>query len=106
MGKPTVELTLAGDSSKLSKAFGEVGTAADKMSEKVGSSSKKMEDTGKGMDDLAEKAGTGGQRFSGLCEVVEGTGDIMTGFAEGDLIGVTRGFADLAGGLEGFLIPA
>jgi phage-related protein len=106
MGKPTVTLTLAGDETALTKAFDKVGSAANQMGDKVSSSSKKLEDTGKGMGDLADKAGTGEQRFTGLGDVVEGTGDIMTGFAEGDLIGVTRGFADLAGGLEGFLIPA
>lgn len=106
MGKPTVELTLAGDSSKLSKAFGEVGTAANQMGDKVSASSKKMEDTGKGMEDLAEKAGTGEQRFTGFADVITGTGDVMQGFKDGSLTDMAMGFADIAGGLEGFLIPA
>lgn len=106
MGKPTVELVLAGDSTKLSKAFGEVGTAADKMKNDVGTASKKIEDTGKGMDDLADKAGTGEQRFTGFSDVITGTGDVMQGFKDGSLTDMAMGFADLAGGLEGFLIPA
>lgn len=106
MGKPTVELVVAGDSSKLSKAFGEVGEAADKMSAKVGSASEDMQKVGKSSEDLADKAGTGEQRFIGFKDSITGAQDVMNGFREGSVLTMAQGFADLAGGLESFVIPA
>lgn len=104
--KPTVVLTLAGDESKLSEAFEKVGSSAKDMATKVGSASKDMESSGRGMDDLADKAGTGEQRFIGFKDSITGTQDILAGFREGDLLTTAQGFADLAGGLESFVIPA
>lgn len=104
--KPTVVLTLAGDESKLSEAFSKVGDSAKDMANTVGNASKDMQSSGRSMDDLADKAGTGEQRFIGFKDSITGTQDILTGFREGDLLTTAQGFADLAGGLESFVIPA
>lgn len=104
--KPTVVLTLAGDESKLTDTFAKVGASAKDMASTVGNASKDMQDSGRSMDDLADKAGTGEQRFIGFKDSITGTQDILTGFREGDLLTTAQGFADLAGGLESFVIPA
>jgi len=105
-GKPTVTLTLAGDESKLTDAFDQVGRASTDMADKVDKSSKSMEDTGKGMDSLGESTDAAEGKFQGFADTLTGTQDIMTGFREGDIVGMATGFADLAGGLTEFLIPA
>lgn len=104
--KPMVTLTLAGDEQKLTDAMNKVGAASKDMADTVGSSSKDMVESGKGLDDLAEKAGTSEQRFIGFKDSITGTQDILAGFRDGDLLTTAQGFADLAGGLESFLIPA
>jgi phage-related protein len=104
--KPTVTLTLAGDESKLTQAFDRVGQSSESMADKVDSSSSKMADAGSGLDSLGEKTDSSEQKFQGLADTITGTGDIMTGFREGDIVGMATGFADLAGGLTEFVIPA
>lgn len=105
-GKPTVTLTLAGDESKLSQAFDAVGESSEKMADKVKSSSREMQDTGSSLDALGESTDSAEGKFQGFADTLTGTQDIMTGFREGDIVGMATGFADLAGGLTEFVVPA
>jgi phage-related protein len=104
--KPTVTLTLAGDEGKLTQAFDRVGQSSESMADKVDSSSSKMADSAGGLDSLGEATDSSEQKFQGLADTITGTGDIMTGFREGDIVGMATGFADLAGGLTEFVVPA
>lgn len=106
MAGPTVTLTFAGDEKKLTDAMERVGKSSQSMSDEVGKSSEKMRASGKGMDDLRDKAGDTEQRFIGFKDTITGTGDVIKGFQEGSVLTMAQGFADIAGGLESFLIPA
>lgn len=104
--KPTVTLTLAGDESKLTKAFDAVGDSSKAMADKVDTSSKSMKDSGDAFDSLGGATDDAEGKFQGFADTVTGTGDIMTGFREGDIVGMATGFADLAGGLTTLVVPA
>ncbi len=65
-GKNTVTLDFAGDTSKLTKAFDDVGASAGKMNTKVVESSGKMEDLGGKTDQAATKSSTAMGAFGAL----------------------------------------
>lgn len=104
--KPTVTLTLAGDESKLTQAFKNVGDASEQAADKVRDSGREMEQTGDAFDSLGEATDSSESKFQGFADTLTGTQDIMTGFREGDIVGMATGFADLAGGLTEFVVPA
>jgi phage-related protein len=104
--KPTVTVTLAGDESKLTQAFDKVGQSSEQMADKVDKSAKSMDDTGSSLDGLGESTDAAEGKFQGFADTLTGTQDIMTGFREGDIVGMATGFADLAGGLTEFVVPA
>lgn len=106
MAGPTVTLTFAGDEKKLTEAMERVGKSSKSMSEDVGQSSEKMRDAGKDLEGLRDRAGDTEQRFIGFKDTITGTGDVIKGFQEGSVLTMAQGFADIAGGLESFLIPA
>jgi phage-related protein len=105
MPNPTVTLEFKGDEGDAVSAIENVGSASKTMGDEVGDSSKKLRETGAATEELAEKAGTTEQRFIGFRDTITGTGDVLKGFREGDVITTATGFADIAGGLESFLIP-
>lgn len=105
-GKPTVTVTLAGDESKLTQAFDRVGEASEQAADKVKASGREMEQTGDAFDSLGEATDSSESKFQGFADTLTGTQDIMTGFREGDIVGMATGFADLAGGLTEFVVPA
>lgn len=98
----TVKLTFAGDATSLTKTFDQVGGDATKMGGRVDKASK---DVGSGFDRMGEGADKGEQKIVGLRDSITGTGDIMKGFAEGDMPLMLTGFADVASGLANFVIP-
>lgn len=114
MGKPQVTLTLAGDSSKLEKTFGAVGSASKKMADEVGSSSKKVaDDTTGAYGRVDEAAGQTYDKFDALESVGRGTTDTMSGLSsimKGDILqgstDLAGGVAALADGFSGALLPA
>lgn len=106
MAGPTVTLTFAGDEKKLTDAMNRVGDASKSMSISVGKSSDDIKKSGKSLEDLRDKAGDTEQRFIGFKDTITGTGDVIAGFREGSILTMAQGFADIAGGLESFLLPA
>lgn len=102
-----VELVFAGDDQQLQRTFNNVGDGARDMADDVGKASRRMsDDTGKASRDIAGGIDESEGKFRGLGDTINGTGDIMTGFREGDVVGVAMGFADLAGGITDFVVPA
>ena len=107
--KPSVTLTLAGDEKKLTDAFDRVGASSKSMSDKVDDSGKNMSEAGNRFGDLAERAGTGEQRFTGFADVLGGSTEAWAAWNDESLTTTERmqavgmSLADLAGGLEGFL---
>lgn len=107
MARNLVELGFQGDDSQLQKTFDNVGSEAKEMASEVGSASRRM-----ASDMDGASAGIGGAidasegKFRGLGDVVGGTGDIMEGFKTGNVATMAMGFADLAGGISGLVIPA
>ncbi|NUO56023.1 MAG: hypothetical protein HOV78_05130 [Hamadaea sp.] len=114
MGKPQVTLTLAGDSSKLQQAFGEVGVSAKRMADEVGSSSKRVADeTTDAYDKAGEAADNVDTKSMGFRDTLTGVQDTMSGtamIAKGDLFNgfftLGAGIGDLGSGFYNFLIPA
>lgn len=66
MGGNQVTLDFAGDTTKLEKAFGQVGASANQMSTKVEESSSKMEGFGETTDKIASKTGVATGAFGAL----------------------------------------
>jgi hypothetical protein len=59
-----------------------------------------------GFNNVAEGIDNSERKFRGLGDTIAGTGDIMQGFKDGNIVGVAMGFADLAGGVTDFVVPA
>lgn len=112
MAGPTVTLTFAGDSDKLSRAFSDVGSAADNMSSKVGSSSGSIRDASSSLDRFGDAADSGEGKAQGFADIIGGSGDIFTAWADDSMTMSDRlqtlggGIADLSGGIASFLVPA
>jgi phage-related protein len=111
-GKPQVTLTFAGDSSKLTKAFDDVGSSARTMDTDVGNASKKISDSSSGFDRAGDAADGAEGKAQGFADTLEGSKGIMDGvgeIAKGNLfegfVMAGSGAANLAGGMASFLIP-
>lgn len=113
MAGPTVNLTFAGDSEKLEKAFDSVGASAKSMSDDVGRASSSVSDSGKGFDRAGEAADDLDTKAMGFRDTMTGVQDTMLGvgqIAKGNLFEgfftLGMGIGDLASGFANFLIPA
>lgn len=84
-----VTIRIDGDASGATAAF-----------QKAGAESRSMAADIDGAADTAEG------RFRGLGDTIGGTGDIMEGFRTGNVALLAMGFADLAGGVKDFILPA
>lgn len=110
--KPTVTATLAGDESDLTRAFDQVGKAADQMESKVDESSRGLNDASTRFDSLAESSDTAETRFTGFYDTIGGARDALAAWNDESLsttdrlVALGQAGADLAGGFTGFLIPA
>jgi hypothetical protein len=102
--KNNVTLTFAGDSEKLEKAFGSVGTGADKLSGSFDRASKASEEHGNKLGALGEKADNSERSLIGVHDVIDGTATIMQGPGKQGLVSYIQGWADLAGGLAPLLL--
>lgn len=109
---PTVTLTFAGDSSKLSKAFEDVGSSAKNMSTDLKKSADDATSAGKGMENLVESADTVDTRAMGFRDTITGLQDTFKGLSDdslslGDrLFTLGAGVGDLASGFVNLLGPA
>lgn len=99
-----VRLVFAGDATSLQRTFQNVGSGADGMASKINEASTKSRNALGGT--LADGIDNSERKFQGLADSVDGVGGIMQGFRDGDIVGVARGFADLAGGITDFVVPA
>ncbi|HKY76003.1 MAG TPA: hypothetical protein VJS45_07680 [Acidimicrobiia bacterium] len=98
---------ITGDASGAERAFDHVGDAARDMASDVGSSAKRMsDDMDKGTRSIGDGIDASESKFRGLGDTIAGTGDIMQGFKDGNIAGIAMGFADLAGGITDFVVPA
>jgi len=105
--KPTVVLTMAGDSTRLERTFDDVGSGAKRMGDEVG-------DAGKRFDEVGEGFGTADTRAMGFRDTLTGVEDSFKGFkaiTSGDigfasLFTLGAGIGDLASGFENLLVPA
>ena len=98
-----VNIGIHGDASDALQAFDRVGDGAKGMARDIDRAS---DDARGGFDRLSEGVDTSESRFRGLGDTIGGTGDIMQGFKDGNVIALAMGFADLAGGLSDFVLPA
>lgn len=102
-----VNFTITGDASDATAAFDKVGAGAKDMADDVGKSARRMsDDMDKGSRDIAGGIDASESKFRGLGDTIGGTGDIMEGFKTGNVATMAMGFADLAGGITEFVVPA
>lgn len=102
-----VNVVIQGDPSDLTAAFDKVGAEARDMANDVGKQVSRMsDDVDKGSRDIGGAIDDSEGKFRGFGDVIGGTGDIMDGFKEGNIAGMAMGFADLAGGISDFVVPA
>lgn len=91
-----VGVDITGDASGATKAFGDVGDSAKRMSDDVGSSGR----------DIAGAVDGAEGKFRGLSDTIGGVGGVIDGFKSGNVAQMALGFADLAGGMKDLVIPA
>ena len=109
--KPTVTLTLAGDSAKLEQAMSRVGSAAGTMSNKVGSASNEMQNAGRSAESLAEKSDTVDTRAMGFSDTIAGVSDGLKALSDDSMstsekmMALGMATSDVASGFTNFLIP-
>lgn len=101
-GGNTVELKFAGDARSLNRTFDDVGKHSKDMAEDVGRSGRDVKGS---IETMADGADRGEQRIIGLRDAFTGTGDVMQGFASGNIVQVLTGFADLASSVANFAGP-
>ena len=102
-----VNVDIRGDASDATQAFDRVGAAAKDMADDVGKQAMRMsDDMDKGSRDIGGAIDSSEGKFRGLGDTIGGTGDILDGFKEGNIAGIAMGFADLAGGITDFVVPA
>lgn len=98
-----VGVRIQGDDSDIQDAFDNVGRGARDMAKDIDTSA---DDASTGFGKLGEGIDNSESKFRGLGDTIGGTGDIMQGFKDGNIVGVAMGFADLAGGITEFVVPA
>lgn len=104
---PTVKLTFAGDATSLDKTMSHVGKSTEDLSSSIGKSTKEIGESGEGMKGKMSEAADGTeQKMLGLHDVVDGLSGTFQGFKDGSISEVSQGFADMAGGIASFVIPA
>ena len=113
MARNETTLRFRGDDSDLIRAFGDVGTKADRMADDIDQAAR---DASGSLDRLEKEANGGFDRFNtgvegsvgkfrGFKDTIDGTTDIAEGFRTGDVSMLLGGFADLADGLSSVLLP-
>ncbi len=96
----SIKLDFEGDTSNLESSIDRIGGASESLGTRVGESSDRM---GAGFDHVEGKSGMAEQSFQGFADIISGTGDTMTAFTEGDIVGMASGIAGLAGGISGMV---
>lgn len=81
-------------------------TGKDDTSSSFKSANKASKDLGDGFERTGEKADKAEQRTLGLKDTIDGTAAIMQGPGKAGIGAYVQGWADLAGGLANFVIPA
>jgi hypothetical protein len=99
-----VTVTFAGDTDKLESAFDRVGASSKKMDDTVGKASKSMDEHGNAMGRMGEKADNSERNLIGIHDVIDGTATIMEGPGKAGIVAYIQGWADLAGGLAPLLL--
>lgn len=78
----------------------------DQTSAGFDSANKSAKNLGKGFDNLGEKSDNAERATLGLKDTIDGVGTIMAGPGEQGIAAYVQGWADLAGGMANFVIPA
>lgn len=99
-----VTLTFVGDEKSLTKAMDNVGAAAKSTKDRVGETSKALDEHGNALGKLGEKADNSERSLIGVHDVIDGTATIMQGPGKQGIVAYIQGWADLAGGLAPLLL--
>lgn len=105
MAGNTVQLTFAGDSKSLEKAFDKVGKGAKDMAADMDQAGGKVKRFGSSVDTMNDKVGNSESKFMGTADLLDGLGGAFGIPLEG-ATNMARSFADLAGGLSSVVGPA
>lgn len=88
------------------KTIDQTGPGAKSVQASMGNVQKASRDMGAGFDAAGEKADKGERSILGLKDTVDGVGTIMQGPGAAGIGAYIQGWADLAGGMANFVIPA
>lgn len=104
--KNKVNLTFAGDSKDATKAFNEVGQAADKMDSKVRESGEAFDKVGEGFDKSEQRAMGFRDTITGVQDTSKGLASVLKGDLSGEaFLTLGMGIGDLSSGFANLLVP-
>lgn len=103
MSGPTITVAVIADTDEARRDLGKLEGSLEEVGDTAGRQGSRV---GDGIGSMTEKADESERKFRGLGDTVGGTGDVMRGFKDGDVVGVAMGLADLAGGIADFVGPA
>lgn len=93
MADTSVKVSFVGDAENLKKAAQGAGTAVEEAADKV---KRSAGDMAGGFDGVRDSADNTERRVVGFRDALTGTGDVMKGLRDGDMVTLATGFADLA----------
>lgn len=93
----TVQLTFAGDSKSLERAFANVGTSAKSMAADMDTAEQKASLAARGISSAGDAADASEGKFMGAADVLDGLGSAF-GLPTEAATGMMRAFGDLSGG--------
>lgn len=105
MAGNAVTITFAGDSKSLERTFDKVGAGAKDMAADMDKAGGDVRRFGDRMDTMNESVDGSEGRFMGAADLLDGLGGAFGLPLEG-ATNMARSFADLAGGITGFVVPA
>jgi hypothetical protein len=104
--KNQVTLTFGSDTAQATKAFGEVGDAAEKMGGRVHESGEAFERAAEGFDKSEQRAMGFRDTITGVQDSVKGFGAVLKGDFSGDaLLTAGAGIGDLSSGFANLIVP-
>lgn len=105
MAGNTVQLTFAGDSKSLEKAFDKVGKGAKDMASDMDKAGVDVKTFGTRIDGMNSKVDASESKFMGTADLLDGLGGAFGIPTEG-ITNMARSFGDMAGGFTSVVAPA
>lgn len=100
-----ITITFAGDSKSLERTFDRVGDGAKDMAADMDKASSQVTSFGGKIDSMNDSVDGSESRLMGAADLLDGLGGAF-GLPVDGAVNMARSFADMAGGITGFVVPA